>query len=332
MDWRLSRIVTSILALSFFAADARADVPASVSVASPGCPSVVDDAALVRQLRIELGTDGVREVASPESKDVLARIRVDAACSPNATDVDVTIEDIATKKNVRRTFSISGVPLEARPRVLSLAVAELLRASWAELVVTDAPAPKTVPPEIVLHLTERIERRESRSALPTNVALTLDTQLFPAYGSVVAGPSVGVSIPFGASAFRVRADARAAFGRASDVLGKVNLGLFGGSVGFMLAGGGRDVQAELGPMFAVDYGSVSGQPRSGATGSSGGDVVLTPAIGTRVGVHLGGGFWTVVGIEGGVVLHNLEVTAAERTAAGFGGPTLGAKVGAAYAF
>jgi hypothetical protein len=195
-----------------------------------------------------------------------------------------------------------------------------------------APAPKNVPPEIVEHLTDRIERRSSQAALATTVSFALDTQLFAAYGSVVVGPSVGVSIPLGASPFRVRADARAAFGRSSDVLGKIDLGLFGGSVGFMLAGGGRDVHAELGPTFAVDYGTVSGHPTSGATGSSGGDVVLTPAIETRVGVHLGHGFWTVVGVEGGVVLHNLEVTAAERTAAGFGGPVLGAKVGAAYAF
>src|SRR5262249_22253661 len=147
------------LAIALIGAQAHAQpAPARVRLVLPACETAFDGAELVRVLRIELGADGVREVIVGEAEGTLATIKLDATpCSAEAREVTVAIDDAATGKNVRRALAVADVDAAARPRALGLAIAELLRASWAELEMPDQP--KTPVPAEVLRAV-RLRRPE----------------------------------------------------------------------------------------------------------------------------------------------------------------------------
>ncbi|MCA9644453.1 MAG: hypothetical protein KC492_27360 [Myxococcales bacterium] len=66
----------------------------------------------------------------------------------------VRIGDNVTDKRVERTMDLSGMPADARALAVSSSADELLRASWAELMIADAPAPKMKPPAEVMSAVE----------------------------------------------------------------------------------------------------------------------------------------------------------------------------------
>jgi len=62
----------------------------------------------------------------------------------------IRIGDNITDKRVEREMNLTGVPVDARPLAVSASADELLRASWAELLLADAPPPAIEPPDVVL--------------------------------------------------------------------------------------------------------------------------------------------------------------------------------------
>lgn len=148
----------------WLAGSARADeppVPSRVVLVRPGCAATeLDEAELVRLLEIELRADGVETVeaiggdqvdaqtVAPAAGTSLAVLRLEGVCTAGAP-ISVTIDDAATDKRVRREVDLRGVGDDARPRAVALATAELLRASWLELVLPSAPPPKAAVPLVV---------------------------------------------------------------------------------------------------------------------------------------------------------------------------------------
>jgi hypothetical protein len=150
----------------FFAATAAAQsVPASVSIVRAECAEpLVDGARLLDHLRIELGADGVETVQEGAASGSLAILRV-GGCDPTA--LVATVEDPLTQKTVQRPISLAAVPERARARTLALLLAELLRASWAELMLVPEPE-VPVPVTVRAALDRRVER--AARALGTPVA------------------------------------------------------------------------------------------------------------------------------------------------------------------
>jgi hypothetical protein len=67
----------------------------------------------------------------------------------DAPSVTVVLRDAITAKQVSRDLDLSTIPRDARPLTVALAIDELLRASWIELSLRDAPASgRPVPPAI----------------------------------------------------------------------------------------------------------------------------------------------------------------------------------------
>lgn len=77
--------------------------------------------------------------------------------------VTVNVRDEVTSKSVMRDVSLQGLPEDARALVLAEAADELLRASWAELLVDDAPAAKQEPPPEVRRAIEPRSDTSTRS-------------------------------------------------------------------------------------------------------------------------------------------------------------------------
>lgn len=72
--------------------------------------------------------------------------------------VRVEVRDRVTAKRVERVLALGEFPEDSRPLAIAVAADELLRASWAELVLVDAPEPAVEPPAPVRAMVRR-ERR-----------------------------------------------------------------------------------------------------------------------------------------------------------------------------
>jgi hypothetical protein len=81
----------------------------------------------------------------PGSEAPLASVQLSAAAL-NRVAVEIEVHDALTNKYVLREVDTRSVPGDARGLTLAAAAEELLRASWAELAIEDAPAPAREPP------------------------------------------------------------------------------------------------------------------------------------------------------------------------------------------
>ena len=100
-----------------------------------------------------LGTKG--------SEAPLAMIEL-AASGEERVAVGIDVHDTLTAKRVLRDVDLSAVSDDTRALALAAAAEELLRASWAELALQDAPPPERDPPP-------EVERAVSKSIAPAKV-------------------------------------------------------------------------------------------------------------------------------------------------------------------
>ncbi len=86
--------------------------------------------------------------------------------------ITLSVRDEVTNKLVERTVKLGDLPSDARALALAQMTDELLRASWAELTVEDAPPPPIpVPPEV----RDTLPRRPARSMhLQIDAAFVID--------------------------------------------------------------------------------------------------------------------------------------------------------------
>lgn len=83
---------------------------------------------------------GIELAVEPVDVDTLGTTRVRASCTRDATLLEV--DDGVTGKLTSRRIDLEGTARVARSRLLALAIAELVSASWAELRLrppSDAP-------------------------------------------------------------------------------------------------------------------------------------------------------------------------------------------------
>jgi hypothetical protein len=84
------------------------------------------------------------------------------ATVPERVAVSIELHDALTEKRVLRDIDVRKVTSDARALAIAAAADELLRASWAELALSDAPAPERVPPP-------EVKRAVQRSLAPARV-------------------------------------------------------------------------------------------------------------------------------------------------------------------
>lgn len=83
----------------------------------------------------------------------LARVQLEAAAMERVSVV-IEVHDSLTNKHVLREVDLRSVPQDARGVALAAAAEELLRASWAELALADAPPAAREPPAEVLDVVQ----------------------------------------------------------------------------------------------------------------------------------------------------------------------------------
>lgn len=109
------------------------------------------DPILQRSIRADLAA-GLRTrgllVCGPDQRGPeapLASVQLTAA-SMTRVSVEIEVHDALTNKYVLREVDTRSLPGDARGLALATAAEELLRASWAELAIEDAPPPVREPP------------------------------------------------------------------------------------------------------------------------------------------------------------------------------------------
>ena len=108
--------------------------------------------AVVAELRAALEVQDLQLCLEAEDEAPIASLRLVAV---DADEVRVEVRDRVTAKRVERDLGLGGFPDDARALAIAVAGDELLRATWAELVLVDAPAPAIEPPAPVRALVRR---------------------------------------------------------------------------------------------------------------------------------------------------------------------------------
>ncbi len=322
-------------------------VPPRVRVEPPGCTEgPFDTAAWLGLVRNELETDGVQQVdvapAPTGTESALAIIRVEVSpCAADAAEVTVSIDDLVTRKSVRRAVALDDVPPAGRARALALAVAELLRASWAELAMPDAPLPEVrVAPAVRRAVLARFRPEVASTGQPAAPVVvpppprwwagaTFDARIFPGQsGALLGGRAVATWDPLPRLPLRLRVDAGGATGTAFARRGEVELRMATAALGVSLAGGGDRVDIAVGPRIEAGWAWIEGIPASPAdVGRTADSVVAFASLTASVRVALGGRLRALVDVSVGQTLSYVTVTADDDRVTGLRGPSLNLGVG-----
>jgi hypothetical protein len=112
--------------------------------------------AVLLDLRAGLALSGITAcvLGTEGSEAPLALLELDAAAEDRVA-VGIELHDTLTAKRVLRDVNLRAVSLDARALALAAAAEELLRASWAELALHDAPPPDRPPPPEVQRAVRR---------------------------------------------------------------------------------------------------------------------------------------------------------------------------------
>ena len=261
----------------------------------------VDAATVERIVEIELGA---RQGAHDDDRVP----HVVVSCREDVIDLHLT--DPVTGKSLDRPLDASDIAGVSGPRLLALAISELVSASWVELVVAPQPpvAPKTprAPPEVTSRVRERVgELWPAPTQRPWGVRAGPTLRVVD--GGV--GPLVGGTLVFARDfgSFRVQADVAAVTGTGARPTGEVRATVVDGSIALAFAPrfGALSLHAGLGARLGAAW--LAGAPNAGfppggtVAGAVGGPLACAGASASShaffVGVEVEAGY-AVVGVRG----------------------------------
>lgn len=269
-----------------------------VTTVDPCVP--IDLAHFHRLLEIELGTSiEARTEATLEP----GRTWVHLSCG--RLGIELTLEDGITRKSMVRVLDLGQIESASRTRLLALAVAEFVVASWVELRAVPRPALPPVgppPPAAATAVAERtIEARAESVPAPAaaparalwQLGLGLGVESYPRPAALMPALSLRLlqaatpwfGILLGADGSMVRVDARqdAALVGYIDVMTATGLAAlqFGGAIGdFDLFGG-------AGARFGVVYMSSTVSEQSSLVSQKVPGALASVSALTRAGYRLG---------------------------------------------
>lgn len=223
------RLSAWILGLVCVARAAHAELPACATADVPqiALESVVDP-ALELNLTAELRARGFRLCRGESVPDAqIASLRIELGGDRDAV-ARIELSDRVTQKRVERTLDLGPLPENSRPLAIAASTDELLRASWAELTLVDAPPPAREPPPVVTRaVSSTVKPLPLGRALELGLAGTAEIQRYrTAFGARLElgywlDPRFGLALApaFDAGLARSSAHGRVALDAASVELG-----------------------------------------------------------------------------------------------------------------
>jgi hypothetical protein len=142
----------------------------------------------VDAFRTELASEGFDACRDGGPASPVATVSI----ATGETGAAVEIVDVVTSKRVSREVDLRSIPSDGRALALALAADELLRASWAELALANAPPPAAPVPEPVQRAVDSSLRSAALPATPAHLG---------AIGVMLAGEGfAGGKVQWGADA------------------------------------------------------------------------------------------------------------------------------------
>jgi hypothetical protein len=233
---------------------------------------------VVAQLRAELsarGIDACLEPAtarSPETATLLI-----AAVRDGAPRYTIEVGDALTGKRVDREVDLSRTPPDGRALALAVSADELLRATWAELAVQDAPQPRiVVPPAVKALIDSSIPERATPATLRLGVGAAVERF---AGGMMLLGGDVRGETWLGSRAAAVLAAGVRASPEVASTLGQVRTTAVHAGLGARFAVTPDRSPAGLDACLSFDLFGVRFDPDAGkgATATSANDWALAAA-------------------------------------------------------
>lgn len=311
---------------------------ASTSAAVALRAEVLDErlrARFTEQLRAALAARSIALCTADETSigAPLARINLEATeAKEGKIALTVTVSDALTNKRVVRDVELADVPADGRPLMLAQAADELLRASWAELLVPDAPPPtREVPPEVA----DTLRPTEASTPSPKRIEMFagLGSEAFGS-GQIQIGPDVIIgAFPFERFGALLRVGVRTASSSetskgavdASAIVGAVTL------IASVLPRTNR-IGLDAGAEVFLTRAHYEGRPTIDALGRNEEGTAVHVALVPRTWIVLIGPLRAALDLRAGVPLHGVRVVATGETVAGVRGVLVGANValGAAW--
>jgi hypothetical protein len=285
-------------------------------------------ALLVAQLEAGLAARHIELCAATGERPAPDGAASEISLSATEGDVvTVAVRDAITGKRLARELALASVPRDAWPLTLALAVDELLRASWVELALPDAPPPaRPVPPEIgALAFPPAAGRPRG---FGVELAAELAAEHFGGGTSQAGVELVARAAPVPALILHValgpRRGARvhAADGDVRSTGIDADFGVEG-----LLPPRGRRWETRLGISGRLLRARLSGEPRGEARGAQETATAIYLCAGVRESVRLTRAFGLSLGGGVGVPLRAVEVFDGDTRVAGLSGPLLSLALG-----
>jgi len=110
-----------------------------------------------------------------------------------AARIQLTVEDALFRKTVSRDLELGAMPMDAWPLAIAVGLDELLRASWAEMALVDAPAPPSPPPAPIAKSVASTAKPMSppTAPMPPNALFAAADGVFLSSGAAGFGASLG---------------------------------------------------------------------------------------------------------------------------------------------
>lgn len=217
--------------------------------------------------------------------------------------ITLTVDDPVTRKTLGRKLDLSSTAARSRARTVALALAELIEASWSELllpsprVMPAGPAPTEAQQEAASRIASRVIPEKERRF---RVSLLGSGQRFVSAALWEWGG--GARLSWAGDLFGVSADFRVGHGTNQSALGELIVDTLGGSVGALAHATFGLVDLEGGVGLRGGSARIIGEPAdlALATGSTRSGAWLAPMLFADVGLLTK---WVLVqfGVEGGLV-------------------------------
>ena len=332
------------------AATTQTGSPAAPSCGGAGHPGIVLrasgldgdlEAKITGQLRAALAGRGFELCPADRSSGAVAELDVSnggggGGGGGQGVSLSLSVRDQVTDKRVSREIDLRGIPDDGRALVIAEAADELLRASWAELLVADAPRPRRDVPAEVTRTLPALQGDAERPSHPAPadrapiVELGVDAAI-EHYGSghTQLGPEISAGVfPLSRLGAVARLGIRSA-SSADSASGSVDPSAIAGAFGVLVAAFPREGRLGLdgGAELFVTRVHYEATALPGAHAQSNSGTAVHAAVVTRGWAVVARPLRATIGLSLGAPVHTVRAVANDVTIASVSGVLIGATLG-----
>lgn len=261
--------------------------------------------------------------AQAAGREVVAQIELRTLGLPRVAVV-IEVSDRVTDKRLARDIDLASFPEDGRALALAVASDELMRASFLELAMADAPAPVRPPPPAVT----RIVAREVERAAPSMTILGVLAAI-EAYGGgeTQLGGDLFLSHGLGTQvALSISVGARRGLTRQGQH-GTVTSSTLGGSLELRWLPGEGDLRPGLALGVRAAQIFFEAEAAEGGVSRNDGGLVVTPTMAGTLDVRLGAGFVLHLALGAGFPVRAVAALDDGERVTAASGPVLLGRVG-----